>query len=546
MQRDTAQDTVPHWAEPDVVIVGAGASGAAVAWSLASGGFKVVCLDQGGWVRPAMLPQAGADWELHRLGDFNADPNVRKLRADYPVNDTASTFTPLMYNAVGGSTIHWSGHFPRYHPSDFRVRSLDGVGDDWPFTYDDLEPFYDLNDQMIGVSGMSGDPSQPPRSARQTPPVPIGRLGEVIARGFDKLGWHWWPSDGAIISEPFGEGRQPCNLCGPCDIGCPTGARSSADVTYWPLAVRLGVDLRTHCRVREITVDADGKARGALYYDADGRLHEQRAPLVIMACNGVGTPRLLLNSRSRHFPEGLANHSGLVGKRLMFHPVGFAGGVFPELLDSYKGPIGNVIFSHEFYETDPNRAFVRGYQLQVARQSGPLNTSLGGVAAVRIPWGRDHHRVFAGRFSHVIYVGVMAEDLPEDVNNVTLDPTLTDSDGIPAPLVHYRLSDNSLRMMEHAMARATEVLDAAGATDFVAKNPLRAAGWHLLGTCRMGTDPHDSVVDQWGRVHDVPNLFIVDGSVFVTSGAVNPTSTIQAIALRSADYIKRARANLGA
>jgi choline dehydrogenase-like flavoprotein len=538
---EAARAATAHYQNPDVVIVGAGASGAAVAWSLADAGYAVVCLEQGGWVSPQTLPHFQQDWELRRLTDFNADPNVRGLREDYPVNEADSTFSPLMYNAVGGSTIHWSAHFPRYHPSDFRVRSLDGDGDDWPLTYDELEPFYDLNDRMIGIAGLTGDPSQPARSARQTPPLPLGPLGEAMARGFDRLGWHWWPSDSAILAQPL-NGRPACNNCGPCDVGCPTGARSSADVTYWPLALRLGVELRTGCRVREITVDEHGRARGVLYYDASGALHEQRAPLVIIAANGVGTPRLLLNSRSRHFPDGLANRANMVGKCLMFHPFATASGVLPEPVDSYQGPIGCSIFSHEHYETDESRGFIRGFMMQVVRETGPLNEALGGATATRVPWGSGHHAAFAARFGHVVNMGLMGEDLPELVNEVTLDPTLTDSDGIPAPLVRYRLSENSVRMMEYAARKATEALEAAGASQVFIRNPLKQSGWHLLGTCRMGDDPASSVVDRWGRAHDVPNLFIVDGSLMVTSAAVNPTSTIQALALRTADYIKRTRA----
>jgi choline dehydrogenase-like flavoprotein len=529
-----------QWTEPDALIVGAGASGAAVAWSLAEAGFRVVCLEQGDWVAPEALPHGRDDWELHRLTDFNADPNVRQLPADYPVNNTASTFTPLMFNAVGGSTIHWSAHFPRYHPSDFRVRSLDGVAEDWPLTYDELEPFYDLSDRLTGVAGLTGDPSQPPRSRRGTPPMAIGSLGETIARGFDKLGWHWWVSDGAILSEAY-DGRPGCNLCGPCDLGCPTGARASADVTFWPRAVQLGAELRTRCRVREITLDTHGRARGVVYYDRDGALHEQRAPLVVLAANGIGTPRLLLNSRSARFPNGLANRSGLVGKNLMFHPFASVGGVFDEGFASWAGPIGSIIFSHEFYETDSARDFVRGVGLQIVRQSGPLHTALGGFTLQRVPWGERHHEVFAERYGHMINIGVMGEDLPEAINEVVLDPELSDAHGIPAPLVRYRLSDNSLRMLDFGTARAAEALTAAGAREVLVNNPLRPSGWHLLGTCRMGDRPNNSVVDRSGRAHDVDNLFIVDGSLFVTSAAVNPTTTIQALALRTADYIKRTR-----
>ncbi|MFN8539239.1 MAG: GMC family oxidoreductase [Thermomicrobiales bacterium] len=527
-----------RWDEPDVLIVGAGASGAAVAWYLANEGLKVVCLEQGGWVDLDALPAHRDDWEASRHTDFNADPNVRGLRADYPVNNVDSTYAPLMYNAVGGSTIHWSAHFPRFQPSDFRVRTLDGVADDWPLTYDDLEPYYDLNDRMVGVAGLAGDPAHPPRSPRQTPPLSPGKLGETMVGGFEKLGWHWWPSDAAINSTEY-NGRPGCNNCGPCDLGCATGARSSADVTYWPLALQLGVDLRTHCRVREIAVDAAGRARGAIYYDAAGQLREQRAAVVILACNGVGTPRLLLNSKSRLFPEGLANRSGLVGKNLMFHVFSVACGVFPEPLESHKGPAGSCIVSHEFYETDRSRGFVRGYQLQIGRGSGPLSSAMGGLTGRRIPWGRGHHDAFAARHGHLAFVGVMGEDLPEVTNEVVLDPTLTDADGIPAPLVRYRLSENSVAMLDHGIANARAVLEAAGAVETFATNPLRTSGWHLMGTCRMGDDPAASVVDGWGRAHDVPNLFIVDGSIFVTSAVGNPTTTIQALALRTADYVRR-------
>ncbi|HLZ07605.1 MAG TPA: GMC family oxidoreductase, partial [Chloroflexota bacterium] len=523
----------------DVLVIGAGASGGALTWRLSSAGVKVVCLEQGGWIAPETLPAYESTWELRRLGDFNADPNVRGRPEDYPVANSESPIAPLMFNAVGGSTIHWSGHFPRLHPSDFHVRTLDEVGDDWPLTYADLEPFYELNDREIGVAGLAGDPAYPPRSRRSTPPIPIGSFGTAIGRGFDRLGWHWWVADTGAISKDGTDGRLGCNLCGPCDLGCPRRAQSSANVTYWPKAIRLGAKLITGARVREVSVDGDGRVSGAIYYDTDGKLAEQRAAVVVLACNGIGTPRLMLNSRSSLFPDGLANRSGLVGKNLMFHPVAVVSGVVPEALDSSIGPIGSSLYSHEFYETSEKRGFVRGYMLQAVRQSGPLNTALGGIGGFRVTWGRDHHRSFAERDGHLINLGVMGEDLPEEHNQVTLDPLLTDSHGIPAPKVTYRLSDNSSRMLDHGVARAGEVLEAAGATKILVNPLIRASGWHLLGTARMGIDPDRSVVNVWGQTHDIENLFIVDGSIFTTSGGVNPTSTIQALALRTADYLVR-------
>ena len=527
----------------DVLVIGAGASGGAFTWSLVEAGFEVMCLDQGGWLDPSAYPTTRDDWEVRGQTDFNPDPNVRMLPEDYPVNGADSPITPLMYNAVGGSTIHWSAHFPRLHPSDFKVKTLDGVAENWPVSYEQLEPFYDLNDRMMGVAGLVGDTAYPAKSPRQNPPIPLGMLGETIVSGFDRLGWHWWPSDSAILTESY-DGRQACNNCGPCDIGCTRRAKASADVTYWPKAQAKGALLKTRARVREISVGRDGLVDGAVYYDREGRVHKQRARVVVMACNGIGTPRLLLNSRSSLFPEGLANSSGLVGKNLMFHPYAIVTGVFDDDLEGYKGPVGGCIISQEFYETDLSRGFVRGYAFQIVRSFGPVRTSLGGIGAPPVPWGTDHHRVLRERLGRTITIAVIGDDLPDPHNQVTLDPDLADSDGIPAPRVTYKMSDNSLKMLNHGIDRATEVLEAAGAHEVLVNPLLKPAGWHLMGTARMGIRASESVVDGSGRCHDVKNLFIIDGSIFVTAGGVNPTSTIQALALYIADQVKRSPARL--
>jgi choline dehydrogenase-like flavoprotein len=327
-------------------------------------------------------------------------------------------------------------------------------------------------------------------------------------------------------------------------MGCAQGAKGSTDVTYWPLAVRAGVTLRTRCRVREISVGSDGMADGVIYYDADGAEQRQKAEIVVVACNGIGTPRLLLNSRSKLFPDGIANSSGLVGRNLMFHPYAMVTGIFEEPLEGYKGPTGCCIMSQEFYETEPSRGFLRGYTFETLRGMGPVSTALLGMSTGRVPWGEDHHRAFGELFDRTAGMVIICEDLPESHNRVTLDPDLTDGNGIPAPKIHYRVSENSERMLEHAVARGSELLEAAGAKHTLADAPLSVAGWHLMGTARMGSDPATSVVNEWGRCHDVKNLFIIDGSIFVTAGGVNPTNTIQALALHIADTIKRNLANL--
>jgi choline dehydrogenase-like flavoprotein len=228
----------------------------------------------------------------------------------------------------------------------------------------------------------------------------------------------------------------------------------------------------------------------------------------------------------------------------MFHPYAFVTGVFDELLEGFKGPMGCCITSQEFYETDVSRGFVRGYTFEICRSLGPLSTALGALGERPVSWGEDHRREFDGRFGRTISIAVICEDLPEHQNCVEIDAELVDSNGIPAPKVIYRLGENSAKMIDHGAARACEVLEAAGAKETVVLAPARGAGWHLLGTARMGTDPATSVVNPWGRCHDVRNLFIVDGSIFVTAGGVNPTSTIQALALYIGESVKKNLANL--
>ena len=270
-----------------------------------------------------------------------------------------------------------------------------------------------------------------------------------------------------------------------------------------------------------------------------GGLRRQKAKVVVLACNGVGTPRLLLNSKSSLFPDGLANTSGLVGKNLMHHPCGIALGIFDEWFEQKGGPRGSAMLSQEFYETDTGRGFVRGYDMQVlGNELPPLSAALGGLLGETVPWGADHHQAFAERFGHMMGITLMTEDLPEEHNQVTLDPDLTDSDGIPAPKIQYTVGDNTNRMLDHAVARATEALEAAGAKRVMSSRLRRNAGWHLLGTARMGSGPANSVVDRWGRAHDVPNLFVIDGSIFTTGACINPTTTIESLALRTADYLK--------
>jgi choline dehydrogenase-like flavoprotein len=517
----------------DVVVVGAGLGGSAFCARLSERAphLRIVCLERGGWVDRAAMPAYRRDWQRTATGSWATSPNVRLVApehspsADYPIDDSASPIKPLMWNGVGGSTINWAAHVPRLHPSDFRTKTLDGVADDWPFSYFDLEPYYDVTDAAMGVAGMVGDPAYPPKRSPRMPPLPIGRLGETAARGFNALGWHWWPSDAAINSIDR-DARRACNNGGPCLMGCPIGAKASADIVYWPVARRNRVELRTRCVAQQVIVQG-GRAIGVAYRDRSGATHEQPAAFVVIACNGIGTARLLLASN-------VGERDGALGRHLMFHPVAYARGMFREELDGPRGPIGTCIYSHEFYEQRPGRSFTRGLQLQITRENALL------LQAMRLEpaWGAGAQSLLREEFRHSLPVMVVAEDLPEARNRAVLTKTLA-ADGIPDVRIEYTLSENSRAILDFGLDRAEEMLRAAGAHR-VTRVPLAPmTGWHLLGTARMGDDPATSVTDSRGRCHAVPNVVVADGSLFPTVGAVNPGVTIAALALKVADDLAR-------
>jgi choline dehydrogenase-like flavoprotein len=521
----------------DVLVIGSGAAGAAATKRLAEKGVKVVCLEQGDWRKASDYPSSGFDYEAQlRRPQFSFSPNERKRPEDYPVVSAGPNPPDIeMVNGVGGTTVHWNAEFLRLHRSDFRVETLDGVASDWPIRYEDLAPYYQANDLEMGVSGVAGDPANPDQSF-PLPPLPIGVAGKVAAEGFNRLHWHWWIFGLGLLSRPYDQ-RPACDFNAQGWYGCGAASRASTDVNYWPKAIRSGAILRTRARVREITVDRNGLARGAVYYDAQGNVHEEQARVIVVCANGIGTPRLLLNSRSTLFPRGLANSSGLVGKGLMLHTGRSVRGIFPECMDGWQHAGFANLYSQQFYETDPQRNFTRGYTLLVSSRTGPLATALG----TNVPWGREHHRVMRRLFPHVIRATVLAEDLPENQNRVELDGQVTDGNDIPAPRVVYGLSENTLRMLAHGTHVAREFLAAAGATDVREEEPYPWTS-HFMGTARMGNDPKSCVVNAWNQAYDVPNLFVVDGSCFVTSGAVGPTPTIGALALRCADEIWNRRA----
>ncbi|MBV9231352.1 MAG: GMC family oxidoreductase [Chloroflexi bacterium] len=532
----------PH-PNPDVLIIGAGPTGAVASKRLAEAGFKVVCLEQGDWPDYTKARSPHDDYELTAGRDWNWLPNVRRMPSDYPVEESDSDITALMWNGVGGSSVLFAAQWHRNLPSDFCVRSLDGVADDWPLTYEDLVPFYERVENDFAVSGVSGDTAYPKGSiTTPLPPAPLGRLGRRVVKAHNDLGWHWWPGSNAIATRAHGKLR-PCVQRATCLWGCADGAKASADRCIWPVNLELGVRLITGARVQRIEVDAQGRATGATYIDRAGQQHFQAAPVTILAANGVGTPRLLLTSATDRYRDGLANSSGLVGKRLMMHPFAAVVGLFDEDLESWQGLWGQVAYTLQFYETDVSRGFVRGAKWGLQPTGGPLSATRAFPWGVGSFWGENFHSEIVKRFGRSAMWGIIAEDLPDEANRIVLDPVLKDSDGIPAPKIIYKLSENSHRLLAFHIERAKESLQAAGAYEVIVAPQIRESGWHLLGTTLMGNDPRTSVVDKWGRTHDIPNLYVFDGSVWPTASGMNPTATIAALSLRFTDHLIEERHN---
>lgn len=505
----------------DVVIVGAGAAGGVLAKELSEAGMKVVVLDAG----PMRDPQhdfASDELSMKRLGwqDTRITDGTDPLQMGH--NNSG--------RGIGGGTVHFTGVFLRFQDSDFQARTIDGVGDDWPIGYDDLEPYYTKVEKEIAVSGPKTFPWGRFRGPYPYPERdPLSPNAHTFIRGCEELGITWSVAPLAILSAPF-EDRPPCINRGFCNQGCMPNSKFSTLIVHIPKAIRAGAEVLADCMVTRILMDKNGKASGVEFIH-DGKTYKQKARIVIVSAYVVETPRLLLNSANGQFPDGLANRSGWVGKGFMTHSSHDVYARFPEEVRLYKGtPV--LATTQDFYTTRPGQDFVRGYTLH-AHGVRPVAFAQGIAKAEGGPYWGEKLRQTMLDYNYYARITMVGEVLSHPDNQITLSDE-KDEFGLPRAKVAFSYGENDRRLIRHAIATMGSILEAAGGkVEYVVPDTA-----HLMGGCRMGTNPDSSVVNSFGRSHDIPNLFICDASIFVTSGAGNPTNTVMAIASRTADYIK--------
>jgi choline dehydrogenase-like flavoprotein len=502
----------------DYCIVGVGSAGGVLLQRLARAGFRVVGLEAGPFW------DTEKEWVSDEKGSHELYWNdLRITGGKHPLALGSNNSG----KGVGGGSVHWAAFAPRFHPSDFRIYTEDGVGVDWPISYWDLKPYYELLEQEIPVAGPAwfpwGDPHGHPYG-----PHPLGGVGDVLVRGCTKLGIRTVAGGPvAILSASHGD-RPHCIYRGFCLQGCKVGAKASTLITHVPDAIAHGAEIRAHSMAARVSLRDDDRVDGVVYYDRDGNEHFQRARAVIVSGYAIETPRLLLNSACPRHRHGLANSSGTLGKYLMAQAGNVIAGRFAELIRLYKAPPAHAL-SEEFYETDKRRDFARGFAIQTV---GPLPIAFAKqMIAAMGAWGWGLRRVMMD-YNHWATLGVLGEILPWEDNRVQLAEE-KDQHGLPVAKVTFNLHDNDLKLIEFGKQKVMDVMRAAGAEEVVQESRYA----HLVGASRMGRDPASSVVDKFGRTHDIPNLFVCDGSILPTQGSANPGLTIQALAARTADYL---------
>ena len=502
-----------------VVVIGSGAGGGTLSNELAQKGVKVVLLEAGG---------------RHEIEDFSNDEwgmfgqiswlDKRTTSGSWRVAKDFAGLPAWIVKGVGGSTVHWAGASLRFQEHEFKVKST--YGDiaganllDWPISLAEMEPYYDRAEDKMGVTGTHGIPR-----------LPGNNNFRVLAAGAKKLGYKEFHTGNMAINSQPRDGRGPCQQIGFCFQGCKSGAKWSTLYTEIPKGEATGkLEVRPASQALQIQHDDSGKVTGVLYADKDGKQQVQKARVVAVAGNSIESPRLLLNSATPKYPDGLANSSGQVGKNYMRHMTGSVYAIFDKPVHMYRGTTMAGIIKDEAVNK-PDRGFVGGYEMETLSLGVPF------MAAFLEPgaWGRDFSKAMEG-YPNMAGMWLVGEDMPQEKNAITLHATEKDQYGLPVPNVHFDDHANDIAMREHAYTQGAAVYDAVGAAKTFRTPPYPST--HNLGTNRMSEKASDGVVNKHGQTHDIANLFISDGSQFTTGAAENPTLTIVALAIRQAEYI---------
>jgi len=502
-----------------VVIIGSGAGGGTLAYELTQRGIPCVVLEAGPWLRPE-------DYENDEWKAFNqmAWLDKRTASGSFRVARDFPNLPAWIVKAVGGSTTHWAGATPRFHEYEFQARTYYGDVEganllDWPIGLADLAPYYDQAEKAIGSTHRHG-----------RAPQPANNNYKVFANGAEKIGYRYYATGPyGTNAEPY-DGRPASIQDGFNFQGDKSTAKWSTAVREVPRAVETGkCDLRASSQAVQITHDAQGRVNAVIYLDGDGNLHRQAAKVVCVAGNSIESPRLLLMSASALHPDGLANSSGQVGRNYMRHTTGSVYARFEEPVRMYRGETMAGIVADEARQ-DTSRGFAGGYYMET------LSLGPAFLASFVEPgsWGREFTELMDA-YENTAGLWIVGEDMPQETNRVTLNTADQDQWGLPIPDVHFDDHPNDVAMREHGYQRADLLYEAVGAVGTHHTPPYPAT--HNLGTCRMSERPEDGVVDRWGQAHDVPGLFVSDGSQMTTGAAANPTLTIVALAIRQAEHI---------
>lgn len=502
-----------------VVIVGSGAGGGTLGTELALKGIKVVILEAG--QRHNMEDFVNNEWESFAQLAWT---DMRTTSGSWRVHKNFPNLPAWIVKAVGGSSVHWAGASLRFQEHEFKTRTtygdLDGANLlDWPISLSELEPWYAKAEDRMGVTRTNGIPG-----------LPGNNNFKVFEAGAKKVGYQEVSTGHmAINSQPRAD-RGSCQQIGFCFQGCKSGAKWSTLIAEIPRGEATGnLEVRPQSMVLKIEHDASGKVTGVVYVDKDGKTQRQKARIVAVAGNSIESPRLLLNSASSQFPDGLANSSGQVGRNYMRHMTGSVYAVFEKPVHMYRGTTMAGVVRDEA-KNNTKRGFVGGYEMETLSLGVPF------MAAFLDPggWGRSFTSAMDG-YVNMAGMWLVGEDMPQETNRVTLNTAVKDQYGLPVADVHFDDHPNDVAMRNHAYQQGAAIYDSVGAVRTMPTPPYPST--HNLGTNRMSEKARDGVVNKHGQTHDIPNLFIADGSQFTTGGAENPTLTIVALALRQADFI---------